>query len=208
MRQSDTELLKIIWDYMGVESPLAHADVIIAGGCKDPGVAGHAAELYGLGFAPLIVFTGYKQPGMSETEADFFARIARDRGVPDSAILREPYAKNTGDNIQLSQKLLAENGIIPKKVILVHKPYMLRRFVATADVQWPEPRPSFIGRHEPIGLSEYMIKRGTGETIRKIMGDFQRLRPYAKKGYQSTQDIPDEVQAAYDTLLRRGHHSG
>ena len=208
MNQSDNDLLKKIWDYMGVESPLAHADVIIAGGCKDPVVAAHAVELYELGLAPLIVFTGYKQSGMSETEADFFARIARDRGVPESAILREPLAKNTGENIQFSQKILADRGIIPKTVILVHKPYMLRRFVATADVQWTEPRPTFIGRHENISLAEYMIKRGTGETIRKIMGDFQRLRPYAKKGYQSVQDIPDDVQAAYDTLLRRGHHSG
>lgn len=208
MKQSDNDLLKIIWDYMEVQSPLGHADVIIAGGCKDPGVAAYAAELYGLGFAPLIVFTGYKQPGMDKTEADFFAQIARDRGVPDTAILREQQAKNTGENIRFSQTLLSEKGITPKTVMLIHKPYMVRPFMATAEAQWTDPQPIFLGRHESIGLTEYMIKRGTGETIRKIMGDFQRLRPYAKKGYQSQQDIPDEVQAAYDTLLYRGHHSG
>lgn len=205
MKQSDVELLRIIWEYMAVQMPLRHADVIIAGGCKDPGVATFVAELFHLGLAPLIVFSGYKQPGMEMTEADFFTKIAHDHGVPDSAIVKEQKASNTGENIRFSQALLAEHNITPQTVILVHKPYMSRRFLATAEAQWQGPPPTFIARHETTSFAEYFAKHERVMVFRKTLGDFQRLRPYAKKGYQSPQVIPDTVQQAYDTLLQRGH---
>lgn len=207
-KQSDDDLLQIIWDYMVIESPLAHADVIVVGGCTDTGVASYAAELFTTGFAPKIIFSSYQQPGMNKTEADLFAEVALSRGVPESAILREPNAVNTGQNITLSQALLTQHGIIPKSVILVHKPYMTRRFLATAEAQWSDPKPAFITRHEPIGRVAYTLRQGRGEVIRKLLGDFQRMRPYAKKGFQSTQIIPDEVQQAYDALMWRGHKTG
>jgi uncharacterized SAM-binding protein YcdF (DUF218 family) len=204
-KQPDDDLLQIIWDYMVIESPLAHADVILAGGCTDIGVATYAAELYNTGFAPKILFSGYRQPGMDITEADLFAGTALALGVPESAILKETVAANTGQNITLSQALLTKHGIIPKTVILVHKSYMSRRFLATAEAQWREPKPVFITRHEEISRVAYTMQRGRGEVIQKMLGDFQRMRPYAKKGFQSAQVIPDEVQQAYDTLLWRGH---
>jgi uncharacterized SAM-binding protein YcdF (DUF218 family) len=207
MKQTDDVLLKILWDYLEIQSPLQHADVIIAGGCTDPGVGACAAELYTLGFAPIILLTGYKQAGMQTTEADFHAAIARDRGVPDSAILRETQAANTGQNITFSQQLLLEKGIIPKTVMLVHKPYMTRRFLATAEAQWEGELPTFIVRHEQISLAEYSMKRGRDEAAFKMLGDFQRMVSYAKKGFQSKQNIPSEVQEAYDVLISHGHRA-
>ncbi|HMH70107.1 MAG TPA: YdcF family protein [Candidatus Saccharimonadales bacterium] len=203
--KSDDALLDTIWDYMVIETPLQHADVIIVGGSTDTGAAQYAAELYGMNFAPLIVFSGYQQPGMDMSEAELFAKTALSFGVPESAILREPQAVNTGQNITFSQQLLAEKGIVPKTVILVHKPYMARRFLATAEAQWEGEKPVFITRHESIGRPGYTLRRGRGEVIRKLLGDFQRMRPYGKKGYQSPQEIPEEVQAAYNALLYRGH---
>ena len=203
--RSDDDLLDIIWNYMVIETPLQHADVIIAGGCTDTGVAQYAAELYNTGFAPRIVFSGYQQPGMDTTEAELFARTAMSFGVPESAILREPLAANAGQNITLSQQLLTEQGIIPKTVILVHKPYMSRRFLATAEAQWQGEKPTFITRHETIGRVGYTLRQGRGEVIQKMLGDFQRMGSYAKKGFQSPQEIPEKVQAAYDALLWRGH---
>lgn len=205
VKQSDEDLLQIIWDFMMVESPLAYADVIIAGGCTDMGVARHAAELYHAGFAPKLVCTGYQQAGLDKPEAELFADVALSLGVPESAILREPLAVNTGQNIVLSQALLAEHGITPKTVILVHKPYMSRRFLATAEAQWAGPKPTFIIRHEPISRVAYTLRQGRGEVFHKVLGDFQRMRPYAKKGFQSEQIIPGDIQQAYDTLVWRGH---
>lgn len=203
--RSDNELLQIVWDYMSYETPLQHADVILVGGCSDTGLAHYAAELYHMGFAPYIVFSGYQAPGMEMTEADLLAQAARQLGVPESAILREQTAMNTGDNITHSANLLREKGIHTERVILVHKPYMSRRFLATAQVQWPEPRPDFITRHQIMPLTEYILKHGRGEVIRKALGDFNRMAKYAKKGFQAHHDIPAEVQEAYDIMAARGH---
>ena len=204
-KQSDDALLKLIWDYMSIETPLAHADAIVVAGSADMDVAAYAAELYGTGFAPLLVFSGAAQPGTDTAAADLFAKVALSRGVPDSAILREPHAINAGQTIILSQRLLAKQGITPTTIILVHKPYMSRSFLATAEAQWARVKPVFIARREHVSFVEYVLKHGRGETFRQVLGDFQRLRPYAKKGFQSPQLIPNTVQTAYDMLLRRGH---
>lgn len=203
--RTDNELLQIVWEYMSYETPLQHADAILVGGCSDTGLAHYAAELYHMGFAPLIVFSGYQAPGMDTTEADLLAQAARQLGIPESAILREPSSSNTGENITCTAALLKEKGIDVQRVILVHKPYMSRRFLATAQVQWPEPRPEFITRHQAMPLTEYILKHGRGDVIRRTLGDFNRMAKYAKKGYQAHHDIPTEVQEAFDVMAARGH---
>lgn len=203
--KSDDQLLQIVWDYMSYETPLRPADVIVVGGCKNTQLAVYASELYQTGFAPRIVFSGHAQPDMDITEADLLAHVARQSGVPESAILREQQAKNTGENITLSAALLKEQGIEPKTVILIHQPFMSRRFLATAQAQWPAPQPEFITRHEPTSMVEYTIRHGRGETIRKTLGDFSRMEKYAKKGHQAHHDIPAEVKEAYQIMAERGH---
>jgi len=191
---------------METQSPVAQADaIIVAGG--ESGAAAYAAELYSLNFAPVIVCSGQALPGTDQTEANILARTLRDCGVPDAAILREQEARNPGESIRLSEAILAEHKIVPKNVILVHYPFNSRSFLATAEAQWSDPKPTFIARHEATGLTEYSLRYGRGETIRRTLGEFQRLRSYAKKGYQAPQIIPDNVQEAYDTLIRRGHHT-
>jgi uncharacterized SAM-binding protein YcdF (DUF218 family) len=203
--RSDNELIQIVWDYVSYETPLQQADAILVGGSTDTGVAHYAAELYSLGFAPLIIFSGHQRADMSVTEADLLAQAARNIGIPDSAILREQTARNAGENITRSAALLKEQGITADRIILVHKPYMSRPFLATAEAQWPEPRPTFITRHEAISLTEYSLKYGRGEAIRRTLGDFSRMAKFAKKGYQAHHDIPAEVQEAFDIMADRNH---
>ncbi len=203
--KSDDQLLQIVWDYMSIETPLRPADAIVVGGCKNIQLAIYASELYQTGFAPLIVFSGHAQADMDITEADLLAQTARQSGVPDSAILREQHAKNTGENITLSAALLKERGVEPKSVILIHQPFMSRRFLATAQAQWPAPQPEFITRHETTSMVEYTIRHSRGETIRKTLGDFSRMEKYVKKGHQVHNDIPLEVKEAYRIMFERGH---
>ena len=44
------------------------------------------------------------------------------------AILIETTSSNTGENIKNSYGLLTEKGLLPRKIILVQKPFMERRF--------------------------------------------------------------------------------
>ena len=206
-RRSDDQLLAIIWNYLGIESALKHADVIIADGTKDIDVAHLATELYGMSFVPIILFSGGEQPGSDMTKADSMAKIARSYEVPEPAIIKDTTATNTTQVIKNAQTLLAERGIVPRTVILADAPYMSRTLLATAQAQWTGDQPEFISRHESTSLAEYSLRHGRGETIRDILGNFQRLRSYAKKGFQAEQIIPDEVQKAYDAMIWRGHKS-
>jgi hypothetical protein len=38
-----------------------------------------------------------------------------------------------------------------------------------------------------------------------MVGDLQRIRLYAERGFQIPQDIPDDVWAAYEELVRAGY---
>src|SRR5688572_17581723 len=117
-------------------------DVAIGLGSHDLGVAAFSAELYRAGLFPTLVFTGGNSPTTAKVfprgEAVHYREHALALGVPDSAILVEPNAGNTGQNITLSRALLAQNGHAPRSVLLISKPYMERRSYATCRKAWPE----------------------------------------------------------------------
>ena len=56
-----------------------------------------------------------------------FARRAEELGVDRNAILVETASCNTGENIKNSHRLLSEKGLLPRRIILVQKPFMERR---------------------------------------------------------------------------------
>ncbi|KAJ4471077.1 DUF218 domain-containing protein [Lentinula edodes] len=110
----------------------------------DTRVAVWAANLYLSGLAPIVIFSGVvgsliagRYHGVSEAEA--FATIARDMGVPDKAIVVEPRWTNSDENVQFTYMLLEKQGLLEdiKSFILVQKPYMDRRTYATFLMQWP-----------------------------------------------------------------------
>lgn len=139
----------LIWNYMQLGHVPAPADAILALGSNDERVAFRATELYLAGMAPIIVFSGGvgaltrgQFGGLSE--AEHFARIAEARGVPRSSILIEHDSTNTGENIRFTRQLLEKScAKLPSSVILVQKPFMERRTLATFLRQWPHPVPSF-----------------------------------------------------------------
>lgn len=190
---------------MSVETPLQPADAIVVGGCKNIELARYAAKLYHEKYAPLIVFSGHAQPGMNTTEADLLAETAVNAGVPASAILREHSATNTGQNITLSAELLKEQGITPASIILVHQPFMSRRFLATAEAQWPSPQPKFITRHEETSLAAYSLRHGHERTAHRTLESFGRMETYASHGFQSAHTIPRHIKDAYSTLASRNY---
>ncbi len=206
--EDDLKLFEIVWDFLCLKTPLSKADVIIGGGgCRDTGVAAHCAELYHQGLAPNIVFTGYQQANMPKTEAALFSEVAQSLGVPASAIIEEPRASNTGENITFSQKVIEKYGIAPERVILVHKPYMSRRFLATAEAMWQEKQPEFFVSYQTISLQAYLAEQGKTYVFRHALGDFKRMIEYPALGFMSQHPIPPKAKAAYEILLERGYET-
>src|SRR6185436_1413156 len=103
-----------IWDYHRLGHELRPVDVILVLCSHDTAVAARGAELWLDGWAPLLVFSGglggITKRLWSEPEADQFARIAVEKGVPADRILIENRSTNTGENVRFTRALLAEKG--------------------------------------------------------------------------------------------------
>ncbi|MGW0555759.1 YdcF family protein [Streptomyces sp. NPDC002926] len=200
----------LIWDYHQMHHETRPADAAIGLGSHDLGVAAFSAELYRAGLFPHLVFTGGNSPTTAKVfprgEAVHFREHAIELGVPASAILLEPNAGNTGQNITLSRALLATAGITPTTVLLVSKPYMERRSFATARKLWPEVE--IICASEPLEFDDYLKSIGDEKLVLDMLvGDLQRVIEYPKLGFAIAQDVPEDVHAAYESLLSGGFDS-
>jgi uncharacterized SAM-binding protein YcdF (DUF218 family) len=200
-------LAKKLWDYHHVNDTLERSDCILVLGSHDKRVAERAAELYLDEWAPIVVFSGglgrLTEGLWTETEADLFAKIAIEKGVPKEAILIENKSTNTGENILFTQKLLEENDLHPHSFIVVQKPYMERRSFATFKKNWPDKK--LVVTSPQICFEDYANEEIPVEQVINIMvGDLQRIKLYAEKGFQVYQEIPSEVWQAYEELVNAG----
>lgn len=207
MRNEIDRMARIIWDYHHLHHPVEPADVIFVLGSHDLRVAERGAALLLDGYAPRIVFSGglgNLTRGMwDEPEARKFARLARERGVPDRAILIEDRSTNTGENVRFTRALLEALRIDPQRFLLVQKPYMERRTWATFRRLWPEKEARVTS--PPLDFDDYPNAEISKERVIHIMvGDLQRIRLYPQKGFQVEQEIPESVWEAYERLVALG----
>jgi uncharacterized SAM-binding protein YcdF (DUF218 family) len=200
-------LAKILWEYNLLHHKLHKADAILVLGSNDLRVAEHGARLYKEGWAPLILFsgnTGRLTESWKQTEAEAFADVAERYGVPRSAMLLEPRSTNTEENIVFVKKLLGEKGISANRFILVTKPYMERRAYATFKKQWPEAGVSV--STPPLSYESYPNEDiSKDEMVHILVGDTERIKVYAEKGFQIPQEIPQAVWDAYEALVAKGY---
>jgi uncharacterized SAM-binding protein YcdF (DUF218 family) len=209
MEEKVIRLAKKLWDYHHMNHSPEKADCILALGSHDLRVAERAADIYHEGWAPLIIFSGglgnLTQHVWTEPEADQFARIAEQRGVPKKDILIENKSTNTGENIQFTQQLLRKKQLNPESFALVQKPYMERRSYATFKKHWPEKK-LWVSSPQ-LNFEEYITDAIPADKVINIMvGDLQRIKIYPAKGFQIFQEIPDDVWSAYEELILLGYN--
>ena len=204
--------LQILWDYRGMHQKPEQADVIVGFGNFNDNIARRAAELYLQGYAPKILFTGglgrNTKNLLSEPEAERFARVAMECGVPEGDILREDQSTNTKENILFTREMLERLELKHERILGVHQPFMERRICAAMGVYWPEQ--SFRVTSPQVTIPEYlreaerqgMTREGS---ISVIVGDFQRMDLYARLGYQLPQEIPEQAWEAFRQLVDMGY---
>ncbi|MGF1341316.1 YdcF family protein [Streptomyces flavovirens] len=199
---------QVLWDYHQMHHELRPCSVAIGLGSHDLGVADTAADLYKRGMAPLIVFTGATSPTTRERmprgEAVHYRERALALGVPDAAVLVEPDARNTGENIRLSRSLLEEIGMDVASVLLITKPYEERRAFATARKMWPEVE--IVSASTPVTFARYLDTiQDTGMVLDMMVGALQRILDYPQQGFTVIQEVPADVAAAYERLRAQGY---
>lgn len=201
-----TESARILWEYLRMDQQVAPADAICALGSDSKHVAVHAAELWLKGYAPYLIVSGGQGSGLfgTRTEADVYAEIAEQKGVPRGRIIREPHATNTGENISYIKRMVENEGYGFRSFVLVHKPYMERRVYATFQKVWPEA--SGVVTSPPIPFDNYARDVASRDRFAvHLMSTFYRIREYAARGFQIEQHIPFSAQRAYDTLMECGY---
>ena len=199
---------QILWDYHQMHHEPRDTDIAIGLGSHDIGVAEHAADLYLKGRFPLIVFTGANAPTTVQAfprgEAVHYAERAEELGVPDTAIVLEEHARNTGENFTLTRALLDREGIHPKSATIISRPYQQRRAYATCQKVWPEL--DVVCFSLPQSLAKYIDSIGDQDKVlNMLVGDTQRIWVYADQGFAAPQAVPPEAMEAYERLVASGY---
>lgn len=199
-----------LWDFQRMGHEPRPCSVAIGLGSHDLGVADTTADLYHRGMMPLIVFTGATsrttRDRMPRGEAEHYRERAMELGVPEDAILVEPKARNTGENIRFSRALLENRRVPVSSILLVSKPYEERRAYATARKLWPEVK--WVSASTPVTLPEYVDSiQDARLVIDMLVGSQQRLLIYPRKGFMIEQEVPGDVAAAFERLCKGGYTS-
>ena len=202
-------LARILWEYHHMHHEVQKADCLFVLGSHDTRVAERGAALFLEGWSPLLLFSGglgrLTKGSWQVPEADLFAQIAIDMGVPRQSILIENRSTNTGENILFTKAILKEKNLHPRSFLLVQKPYMERRSYATFEKFWPGQ--SVRVTSPQLSFEEYITPEFPLEKVINIMvGDLQRIKLYPEKGFQVYQEIPTPVWEAYQQLIALGYN--
>ncbi|WP_279330924.1 YdcF family protein [Streptomyces sp. OS603R] len=199
-----------LWDFQQMGHAPRPCSVAIGLGSHDLGVADTTADLYHRGMMPLIVFSGATsrttRHRMPRGEAEHYRERAIDLGVPADAILVEPRARNTGENIRYSRALLEKRQTSVSSVLLICKPYEERRAYATARKLWSDVE--WVCASSSMALPDYVDSIGDPRlVIDMLVGAQQRLMVYPRLGFMIEQEVPDVVKSAYERLRDNGFTS-
>ncbi|MEU6849013.1 YdcF family protein [Actinacidiphila alni] len=139
---------------------------------------------------------------MPRGEAEHYRARALELGVPAEAILVEPKARNTGENIRFTRALVQKRGVVVRSALLVSKPYEERRAYATARKLWPEIK--WISTSASVTFPQYVESLQDSRLVIDMLGVQQRLMVYPMKGFMLKYMIPDDIEAALDRLCASG----
>ena len=200
------ELLRPLWDYLAVSAPPRAADVVFVFGSADLAAPDHAARLYHAGHAPRVLVSG----SYGRLTRDVFdmpeAYVFKDRlvaaGVPAAAVIAEPAAASTLENVRFGMAALAARGQRPRSALLVAKGFALRRCVATFSRQHPEVR-VLPCRFE--SALEAAFDRSPPALAARLVAELDRLERYAAQGDIEAQEIPPAVRAAARRVREQAH---
>ena len=90
-------------------------------------------QLFRDGYVPRLLVTGGGVLARIDPEAKRMAEVAREHGVPESALLVEDESSNTFENVELSRALLEQQGLLDDlgTVLLVSSEWHMRRVLYT-----------------------------------------------------------------------------
>jgi uncharacterized SAM-binding protein YcdF (DUF218 family) len=129
-------------------------------------------NLYQRGLAHLLVFSGAAFDN-GTSNADVMRDLAVRRGVPESAILHEPFGEDTWGNAVHTRELLEQHGV--HSAILVTSPYHARRAKLTFDAAYAGSGISLTVHSAPDSQWRKQSWWQQAETRRLTLTELQKL---------------------------------
>ena len=208
MQEKILQNAKVLYDFHNQNRTTISPAFMLVMGSHDLRVANHAANLFLQGKAPFLVCSGgygkITKSLWNNTEAETYAQICIENGVPKDKILIENKSTNSGENFNFTKKLLESHNIKVSTGIIVCKNYLSRRALATAKKQWPEIE--WFIETPNLSFEEYIKNESNiDRMINLLVGDIQRLMIYPNFGFQIPVTIPQEVLNSYDFLVKHGY---
>ncbi|MEK7180610.1 MAG: YdcF family protein, partial [Patescibacteria group bacterium] len=194
--------LDTILEFLGKETPidiLPETEAIFVFGHYQPLVAQHATELWKKKKGEKIILTGKGGSGLIpktfNTEAEYFASILTKAGIPEQSLILEKESSNVLENVKMGIMACHAIGFFPKTLVLCALPPLLLRTHATFQKQFPEI--AVYGSAFPMPSKWF-----TDTRMKRLLGEFDRLKNYAKKGDISYVEIPEKVLLAKENIRK------
>lgn len=169
---------RCITDFIFVETEVVPADILLVPGGSHPQQMERAAELYHRGLAPYILPSGGYNSKIDEIEWNYFQRIGLERGVPESAILREDQAQNTFDNARNSWEVIKSMDLHVESAVLVCKAHHSRRALMTYQTVFPmgiKFMVSAVTDKRGIGRDDWFLQE---DRIKAVMTEVEKIGKY------------------------------
>jgi len=195
------EALWPIWDYLAVAEPPQQSDLIFVFGGLDLAVPARAAELFLGGYAPLILVSGnvgpFSKDAFNKPEALIFQDEMAKLGVPRESIITEEKATNALENVIFGMQVLSSKKLSISRAILISKPFMMRRAMATFQQQFPS---IVVHPCPPVGEILSFCDRSRYDFAERLLAELKRLKVYSQKGDITPQHLPESVVAAAERI--------
>ena len=190
MESGAQRLADAITEFIFVEDTPEQSDLIVIPGSMSPWHAERAAQLYLLGFAPLILPSGRfsigsgrtaplspdaarKYPGSWPTEWAFLKHVLVENGVPEEAILKEDQATFTWENALFSRRVTDGLGLTVRQALLCCKPWHARRALTYYQAAYPQTR--FLVCPDTVSHIRRETWYRTPEGRKRVYGEVARM---------------------------------
>lgn len=177
--------LQLIADYVMPSFPASPSDLGFLFGTRHgvPEFCEAAYRLWQDGMFSRLLVSGGLTGGARVTEAELIGERLVGLGVPESALILEIAATNTGENVQLGRARVAEvmDLAAVQSVVVIGKVCSTRRYLMTLQRHWPGLRLSVC----PVNYFGIPAEcwHEHDEFRNRVLNEFDKIPGYLSKGF-------------------------
>jgi uncharacterized SAM-binding protein YcdF (DUF218 family) len=181
---SDAEISEINAKHL-IDTPLEPADLLFVFGTREDVElrAAEACRLWREGLFRWSIVSGGLTPGSDLSECEIIKPAMVAGGIPESCILEEHRATNTGENVIFSLPVIeAALGLKNiRRVICLGNSWTARRYPMTLHRHWPDVQKML------VTVDSFATPRTLWHTDpefrRRVLAEWDKIEPYKAKGF-------------------------